>query len=91
MKERFDLSAYYPPEKEGETSHYRKVGSLFVETGAHSPGKPRYSIKLDLVPVGLGWEGWMNAFPTEPKAPPEARPQKARRQVDLADDDNIPF
>ena len=93
MKERLDLCAHFPGSN-GEKSYYRKVGSLFVATGSEADlltGKPRYSIKLDLVPIGPEWQGWINAFPLKEEPHPEAEPRKARKATQVSFDDDVPF
>ena len=90
MKKTLDLTAYFPA-KGSNKAYYRKVGNLFIGDDG------RISAKLDSVPVGMGWEGWLNAFEKRDEAPRSSSsaitPPALTAAVAQAEwpDDDIPF
>lgn len=78
--------------KQGEKKkRYTRVGNVFEDD------QGRLSLKLDVIPVGPGWSGYISFY--EPKrddrpAQSSPRPQQQAapaRQNDYSDDDDIPF
>ena len=48
-------------DKDGKTKGvYEKIGTMFS-----SPHESRYTIKLDTIPVGNEWNGWVNVYPKD--------------------------
>ena len=78
-------------DKSGETKkRYLNIGKCFTDEDG------RQSIKLDTIPVGTEWSGWISLYPAKPyedqrqSTPTHApAPQQPAPQADEQDD--IPF
>lgn len=69
--------------KDGEEKkRYVNVGAGFCDD------QGRLSIKLETVPVGPEWSGWLSLYPVKERA--ETRPAAARQSAPAAQEDN-PF
>ena len=76
---------------------YQNVGKLFTQDDG------RQSLKLDVIPCGPGWSGWISFYPIQRDAPPpdsDPRPEPRNRNIpanrenpppDNHEDDDIPF
>lgn len=56
----------------------------------------RVSLKIEALPVGLNWSGWLSLYPVENQAPrqqPDPRPKSATPAPaeDFKEEDDIPF
>ena len=47
------------------------------------------SMKLEALPVGAGWDGWLRFY--EPKPKEQRQPGGAPRRGNAAPDDDVPF
>lgn len=70
----------YPREGSGaeKRTFWEKQGIMVIETAAD--GTEKINIRLDSIPVGNKWDGWLKAFPREDKegrAPAAAGPDDA--------------
>lgn len=45
------------PQPDGAKAKYPRVGSAFEDS------EGRLSVKLDSLPIGTNWSGWLNIFP----------------------------
>lgn len=85
----------YKDRQTGETKkRYTRVGSVFEQDDG------RLSLKLDCVPVGQGWSGWISFFPPRDRDQPQqrkSRPENERYGAPQGnaggyqEDDEIPF
>ena len=67
---------------------YHTCGKCFTDN------EGRQSIKLDAIPAGPGWTGWLSLYPVDKKdarQAPAPRPPPAAPAVVDDDDDDIPF
>jgi len=80
-------------QSQGETKkRYVTIGKCFTDD------QGRQSIKLDSIPVGPGWSGWVSLYPVREREPagqrPDPRPaapKPAHRGDEPVDDDDVPF
>jgi hypothetical protein len=77
---RFDVVATVTEERDGEEKR------RYVRCGVAFDGPKGMSIKLDSVPVGMGWNGWLSLYEPREK---EDKPAKPALSTDGGDD--IPF
>ena len=93
MKRTHDLVASvgtYKDNQGNEKKRYHKCGSLFTDTDG------RMSIKLDGVPVGNEWSGWISVFDADrDRGQQSQQPQRQPARRDefgdpVRDDDNLP-
>jgi hypothetical protein len=91
----------YTDRQTGETKkRYVNVGKAFTDDSG------RVSIKLDVIPVGLTWSGWISLYPASQREqqrpapasqqPPERQRHEAAKAASAAstgldDEDEIPF
>lgn len=77
----------YTDRQGNEKKRYINVGSVFESDEGH------LSLKLDAVPVGQEWSGWISFFvPKERDAAPVSEHSAAKANAFVADqDDTIPF
>ena len=71
--------------KDGEEKKkYANVGKAFTDE------QGRISIKMETVPIGPDWSGWLSLYPAKDR---DERPQAPARnhQSDAGDSDDIPF
>ena len=80
----------YVHRESGQTkAQYANIGTLF--RGENDDGTPYMSLKLDSVPVGQGWDGWVSFYEfDESRGKPKAS-SKAPRAAEEGFDDDIPF
>lgn len=72
--------------KDGEEKkRYHNCGSMFTEPDG------RMSIKLDAVPVGPEWSGWLSCYPTDKAEGKRPSPSPSTRSQQSEDGDDIPF
>jgi len=51
------IACAHMPQPDGAKAKYPRIGSAFEDT------EGRISIKIDTLPVGTNWSGWVNVFP----------------------------
>lgn len=96
MKKTHDLVATigkYKDREGNEKKRYFNVGSVFVD------GNGRRSIKLDAVPVGQEWSGWLSEYEVDReqgkgRARQESETGRPPREPDAgtsASEDDVPF
>lgn len=62
------MGKYKDKQSGKEKKRYAKVGVVFENGG-------KLSLKLDMVPAGPDWSGWISLFPVDdPKPPPPFPP-----------------
>lgn len=62
--------------------------SKWVTIGAAFDGEKGQSLKIDAVPVGPGWDGWLYLMSDDKK---EAQQAPAKRKAPTFDDSDAPF
>jgi hypothetical protein len=69
-----------------EKNRYLTVGAVFVND------KGQYSLKLEALPVGPDFSGWINFYEPKPRGEqkPQEKPAEAS-QEEFLDDSTIPF
>ena len=70
-----------------EKTRWQRCGAVFEKDG-------RLSIKLDAVPVGNEWNGWLSCFPPKEREAPQSGAKsyaKASRGSPSFDDMDTPF
>lgn len=82
---------YIHPQSQQEKNRYCNIGTLF--RGENDDGTPYLSLKIEQVPVGGDWDGWVSFFDFDEKKPANKQPapKTAPRQAEPAFDDDIPF
>jgi len=90
IKKAVATTGKYTDRNGSEKNRYVNVGSMFKrEDGS-------VCLKLDSVPVGPGFEGWINFYDLdeerqqEPRRQPEPEPPQ-KKQPDPVESDDIPF
>lgn len=72
-----------------EKKRYQNVGKLFTDSDG------RISLKLDVVPCGPGWNGWLSFYPVKDRSEghhDKPAPSTSAEPVhDDGDDDNVPY
>lgn len=63
MRKIMNAVAYLPAEGD-DKSRYLRIGGLFEDT-EESAQQGRLSLKIDTVPVGNRWKGWINFYPCD--------------------------
>lgn len=81
MSKRFDVVATVLEERNGEEK------KRYVKCGVAFEGDKGLSIKLESVPVGMGWNGWLSLY--EPREKEGAPAKRGRTDADEADP--LPF
>ena len=91
-KQRLDAIAAvgeYKDAKTGETkTRFSKLGSVFIDDDG------RISMKIDTIPCGTSWDGWVNAMePVQYDRPARqsSEPTRGNRRGSAADFDDAPF
>ncbi|MGB1147543.1 MAG: hypothetical protein ACPG4M_06585 [Alphaproteobacteria bacterium] len=73
-----------------EKTRYQRVGTLFKDDQ-----DGRLSLKIDAIPVGAGFEGWVNFYELDENRQKQPQQQSAPQQSNDFDggsfDDDIPF
>ena len=77
-------------DKSGETKkRYLNIGKCFTDEDG------RQSIKLDTIPVGPEWSGWISLYPAKPydgqRQPAPLPPKQDTHQAQPEEEDDIPF
>lgn len=83
------IGKYKDPQTGEEKKRYANVGTLFESDG-------RLSLKLDTIPIGPGWSGYIQFFepkPHESQLPrSEASPETpVTHATDTQEEDDLPF
>jgi hypothetical protein len=90
-RKRYDAVAttgeYTDPATGQKKKRYTNVGTVFESEDG------RLSLKLDTIPIGPGWSGYIQFFePQNRNSPPPAQPPSTSSQPPSAPDtDEIPF
>lgn len=72
LRKKFEASAAIPPNGRCERTSYRRIGTLFEDTGTGLP-----VLKIDTLPLPeSGWQGWVNFrdLPSPKTAPEDDEP-----------------
>lgn len=81
-------------QKDGETkTRWQRIGSVFVD---ERNGQTRRKLKIDAIPVGQNWEGWVECFPVRDRDEPSGRASSApasrsESSHQQEEQDKIPF
>ena len=71
---------------DGKTKNrYQNVGTLFKRDDDGS-----LTMKVDAIPAGSEWNGWVNFYPIDDKKPARPKPEP-QAQIPEFEDDDIPF
>lgn len=91
MTTRYVVRAFYPknPELGIRKAFSRTIGFLEVEERGSSFAR----IKLDMVPIGPGWNGWCNCYPEgeDDKLPKRHADPDPGNATFFDRDDDVPF
>jgi hypothetical protein len=49
--------------QDGEKKFHNKVGIVLIDQ--NQDGTPKISVKINSMPVGAEWNGWLNAYPID--------------------------
>lgn len=87
MKKQYDIkyaAREYKTSDGTQKTYWSQHGSMWIDDNGS------ITIKIDSIPVGEKWTGYMKAFPTKPR---EQQPQKTNYEGLPADDfdQDIPF